>query len=345
MRIVVTGASGNVGSQLLPQLLSAPEVTSVVGIARRPPADRDVEWHALDIAQDDLGPALRGADAVIHLAWLLQPAHHPAEMARVNVTGTRKVIDAVTAEDVPVLIHASSVGAYSPGPRDRRVTEQHPTGGIPSSTYSTHKSIAEQMLDAHEQRHPQRRVVRMRPGVVLQADAASELARYFLGPMVPRSLLRRAVLRAVPDVPRLAIQAVHGSDLAAAYVTAVTKDVRGAFNIASEPVLDPGSLAEALGAARVPVPLTLVRGLVDLSWRLRLQTTDPGWVDLGTQSPLLDTSRARTLLDWAPQRTATDALLEVIDAMGRGRGGATPVLRPRAKGLSRLGELITTGRG
>jgi len=94
MRIVVTGATGNVGSQLLPQLLEAPEVSSVVGLARRLPdlPDPRVEWHALDVAEDDLLPVITGADVVVHLAWLLQPAHDPDEMRRVNLVGTERVL-------------------------------------------------------------------------------------------------------------------------------------------------------------------------------------------------------------------------------------------------------------
>ena len=80
MRVAVTGATGNVGSQLIPQLLDHPAVTSVVGLARRLPdaPDPRAEWHALDVAEDDLVQAFRGADVVVHLAWLLQPAHDPA---------------------------------------------------------------------------------------------------------------------------------------------------------------------------------------------------------------------------------------------------------------------------
>lgn len=342
MRIVVTGATGNVGSQLLPQLLSNPEVSSVVGLARRLPTTPDprVEWHALDVAEDDLVPVVRGADVVVHLAWLLQPAHDPDEMRRVNLGGTRRVLDAVTAAGVPALVHASSVGAYSPGPKTPRATEDHPTGGIGSSTYSRHKAQAERMLDAFEADHPERRVVRLRPGVVLQAVAASELARYFLGPFVPQSLVRRGLLPVVPAVDRLAFQVVHAADMAAAYVLACTTPVTGAFNIATEPVLGPPTLAAVLGARQVPLPAAVVRGLVDLTWRLHLQPTDPGWVDIGRQTPLLDTTRARAVLGWTPRYDAAQALLETLDAMAAGRGGGSPVLRPRGSAPQRVLEVV-----
>ena len=348
MRIVVTGATGNVGSQLLPQLLETPEVSSVVGLARRLPARPDprVEWHAVDVAETDLEPLLRGADVVVHLAWLLQPAHDPDEMRRVNLVGTSRVLDALAAAGVPALVHASSVGAYSPGPpktrwgASPRAAESHPTGGISSSVYSRHKAEAERMLDRFEAAHPERRVVRLRPGVVLQAEAASELARYFLGPFVPQSLVRRGLLPVVPAIDRLAFQVVHASDMARAYVLACTTPVTGAFNIATEPVLDPPTLAAILGARQVPVPGVVARTFVDATWRLHAQPTDPGWVDIGRESPLLDTTRARTELGWAPRYDAAQALLETVDAMSAGRGGASPVLRPRASGPHRLLEVV-----
>ena len=68
------------------------------------------------------------------------------------------------------LVHASSVGAYSPGPngpRGRRVAGRR--DGVPTSFYSRHKAAAERALDALEAAHPELRVVRLRPGADLQA--------------------------------------------------------------------------------------------------------------------------------------------------------------------------------
>jgi UDP-glucose 4-epimerase len=342
MRIVVTGASGNVGSSLLPQLLDHPEVDAVVGLARRPPERPDprVEWRPLDVAEDDLDEAFGGADVVVHLAWLLQPSHDPDEMRRVNLVGTRRVLDAVARTGVPALVHASSIGAYSPGPKDRRVDESHPTEGISTSTYSRHKAEAERMLDRFEADHPDRRVVRMRKGIVLQPDAASALARYFLGPFVPQALLRRSLVPVVPAVDRLAVQALHADDAARAYVEACVRPVSGAFNLAADPVLDPPTLARLLGARTVPLPAAALRGVVAASWRLHLQPTDPGWVDIGRYGPLMDCTRAGTVLGWTPEHDAGQALVDTVDAMAAGRGGSSPVLRPRAGGAQRLGEVV-----
>ncbi len=204
------------------------------------------------------------------------------------------------------------------------------------------------MLDVLERDHPERRVVRIRPGIVLQPAAASALARYFLGPFVPQSLVRRALIPVVPRVDRLEIPAVHAEDIAQAFALAATRPVTGAFNVAAEPPLTPDTLAEALGAHQLPLPVRLVRGLVDLTWRLHLQPTDPGWVDLGRLVPLMDTTRAREVLGWTPKHSATEALVDTVDAMGRGQGGATPVLRPRTlpgKAAEVVRALVPGARG
>jgi nucleoside-diphosphate-sugar epimerase len=339
MRIVVVGASGNVGSQVLEFLAGdAPDV-ELVGVARRPPTQGELadlaEWHAVDLADGDddaAVPALTalfdGADAVIHLAWLIQPSHSPRTMEATNVDGSRRVLDAVRGAGVPALVVASSVGAYSSGPKDRRVEEDWPTGGIPTSIYSRHKVRLEQMLDAFESDVPGTRVVRIRPGVVVQGRAASEQARYFLGPFVPMPLIRRSLIPVVPALPRLALQVVHASDVAAAFgKAALNGAARGAYNVAGEPVLDVEQIANALRARPIPFSTTIARGIVDLTWRLRLQPTDVGWLDLALGVPLMSTEKAQRDLDWHPKVDARDAVLEAIEGIRTGRGGPSPVLR------------------
>ncbi|MCV4784716.1 hypothetical protein OFM36_35330, partial [Escherichia coli] len=86
------------------------------------------------------------------------------------------------------------------------------------------------------------RVVRLRPGLIFQRQAATEIRRLFVGPFLPPFLADRRAIPVVPRVKDLVFQAVHADDVAQAYRLAVVRDVRGAFNIAAEPVLDPAEL-------------------------------------------------------------------------------------------------------
>jgi UDP-glucose 4-epimerase len=142
MRVVIVGASGNVGTSLVRALASDQQITSVLGLASRLPAWQadKTEWATANITTDDLASRFRGADAVVHLAWLFQPTHDPVRTWRTNVLGSIRVFEAVAEAEVPALVYASSVGAYSPGPKDRAVDESWPTDGWPAAGYCREKA-------------------------------------------------------------------------------------------------------------------------------------------------------------------------------------------------------------
>jgi nucleoside-diphosphate-sugar epimerase len=297
---------------------------------------------AADVVTAPLEELFAGADAVVHLAWLIQPSRDEQTLERTNVHGTRRVFEAAAAAGVGALVHASSIGTYSPGPSDRRVAEDWPTDGIPTSFYSRHKAAAERALDALERRHPELRVVRLRPGLIFKRSAATGIRRLFAGPLLPSPLVRPGLLFVIPDLPGLAVQAVHADDVADAYRLALLDEsARGAFNVAAEPVLDVPELSRLLGARPVRLHAGLVRALTTASWRLRLQPTPPGWLDMGLRSPLMDVTRARSELGWAPRHGAGEALLELLEGMREGAGDSTPPLDPDTTGPLRVREFLT----
>ncbi|MEY2534420.1 MAG: UDP-glucose 4-epimerase [bacterium] len=343
MRVVVTGATGNVGTALLRALAGEDAVDEIVGVARRRPAAPapKTTWEEADVSRDDLVPLLRGAGCVVHLAWLIQPSRDESVTYATNVEGSRRVFDAAAAAGVPSIVYASSIGAYAPGPKDRRVDESWPTTGIETSFYSRHKAEVERSLDAFEQRHPGIRVVRLRPGLIFQRPAATGIRRLFVGPFLPRALLRRELVPIVPRPPRLRAQALHADDVADAYRRAIVMDVRGPFNVAAEPPLDGDVVARLLGARAVDVPAPVLRTLATVSWRARLQPTEPGWVDMGLGVPLMDCTRAERELRWTPRRGADEAFLELFEGLHDGAGHPTPPLDPRTSGPLRAREIVT----
>lgn len=344
MRIVITGASGNVGTALLTRLHQARAEEGadleLVAVTRRTPEQdaapyRGVEWHSLDIAEQNdqtaMEEAFAGADAVVHLAWLIQPNHDRELLRRTNVAGTANVLAAARAAGVGHVVCASSVGAYSPAPKDRRTREDWPAAGIKGSHYSVDKAAQESLLDEFAKDNPDVVVSRLRPALIFSAEAGSEVGRYFLGRVLPRLVPRRPWLPLLPIPTELVFQAVHAADVADAYWRVLEKRAEGAFNVAAEPILDPNALAWVFGARRLlPVPISVLRAVVELSWRLRLQATDGGWIDMAAGAPVMDTSRARKVLGWQPRRSSLEALTDGLDGMGSGKGRqASPPLRPR----------------
>ncbi|GGX77511.1 NAD-dependent epimerase/dehydratase family protein [Streptomyces minutiscleroticus] len=334
-RVVVTGATGNVGTSVVRLLGEDPQVDSVLGIARRLPDGprADAEWAAVDLTSEaSLTQHFEGADAVVHLAWKIQPARDPATTWRTNVLGSVRVFRAAAAAKVPVLVHASSVGAYSPGPKDRAVDESWPTHGWPEAAYCREKAYLERVLDAFEHEHPQMRVVRMRPAFLFKEEASSEQRRLFAGRFVPGQLARPELLPVLPDVPGLRIQALHTEDAAEAYRLAVLNDVRGAFNLAADPPLDAGVLAELFGSRAVRLPRTVARSAVAAVYGLHLAPTSPQLFDAVLRLPIMDCTRARDELGWSPRRTAVEAVQELLRGMREGAGTGTAPLAGRKVG-------------
>lgn len=318
MRVVVVGATGNVGSSTLRALSLDPTVSHLVGVARRVPReDRSgVEWRAADIAVDDLTPMVLGADAVVDLAWALEPVKDAHRLHATNIVGSARLFEAVVAGGVQTLVYASSVGAYSPAPDGGPVGEEHPTHGAGGSRYALQKAYVERVLDRFELVHPEVRVVRMRTALCVKAEAAAGQCRVFLGEHVPLSLLRGRHVPMVPEVPGLVVQAVHTDDAAEAYRRAVTTAVSGPFNVAADPPLGAADVALLLGARRVKIPPRVFPQASRAARALHLAPSEPGWFDLALASPLLDTARARKELGWEPRRSALAAVAETFRALG-----------------------------
>jgi UDP-glucose 4-epimerase len=342
MRVVVIGASGNIGTSLLQALVADPEVSEVIAVARRaaPPAPK-IEWRERDVTTDDLRPDLEHADAVVCLHWAIQPSRDLETLRAINVDGNRRAFEAAAAAGVPALLYSSSVGAYSRGPKDRAVDESWPRDGVPTSYYARHKAEVERRLDRFEAENPDVRVVRIRPALVFKKEAAQGIRRLFGGPFVPTILARPSLIKLLPEMEDLRGQVVHSHDVGDAFRLALVKDVRGAFNVAAEPVLDTQEAGRILNARPLPVSTRAARAGVELSWRLRLQPITPGWLDMALNVPVMDTARARTELGWTPQRSADDALLDLLEGLRTGADFPTPPLARETSGPFRIREILT----
>ncbi len=339
MTVAVTGASGNVGTALLRALADA-GAGEVRGLARRRPPETEpyagVRWSTADLGSPDSEPVLAeflaGADAVVHLAWALVPDRRPDVLQAVNIEGTRRVLAAAGAAGVPHVVHMSSIGTYAAGPQVHPVREDWPATGVPSSQYSRQKVECEQMVAAFDAEHPTTTVSVTRPTLVLQPDAASEIGRYFLGPLlfpaaraVPGAVAR---LLPLPLPGSLHLGFVHSDDVADGIARILDRQAPGPFNLSAPPDLDADGIAHALGVRRVPVPTAVLRTGMQAAFLAHVLQIEPGWLDLGIGVPPLDTTRARSLLGWRATHSGGDLLREFVAALGSGSGHTGPLLHP-----------------
>ena len=344
LRVVVTGATGNVGTSVIQALSAADGIESVLGLSRRP-TDWTVpktRFAVADVCLDNLEPHFDGADAVIHLAWLFQPTRRPELTWENNVSGSLRVFRAVARTGVPALIHASSVGAYSPGRNQPAVSEDWPTHGWAGASYPREKAYLERCLDTFEDRHSTR-VVRMRPAFIFQKKSATAQRRLFAGPFLPGSLVKSFWIPVLPRLPALSVQVVHSSDVADAYVAATLGEKQGAFNLAADPPVGMDALADLFDARLIDIPGPIIRASLSAEWSAHIVPATPGLFDTVMQIPTMDCSRARIELGWLPTRSPRAVLEEFFEGLRSGAGWHTPPLAEDGP-AGRLRE-IATGLG
>ncbi|HEX8375298.1 MAG TPA: NAD-dependent epimerase/dehydratase family protein [Geminicoccaceae bacterium] len=160
MRILITGGTGFIGSRLALRAASRGHEVAAVGMANTPAeganrqelASAGVEVALMDVEKlAGTVDLFRGRDAVIHLAAAQHEVNVPDEHFRkVNVEGTRLLLDAAKAADVGRFVYGSTIGVY--GERDGVIDETTPTG--PDNVYGRTKLEAERLVLARAGEQP-----------------------------------------------------------------------------------------------------------------------------------------------------------------------------------------------
>lgn len=320
MKVLLTGASGFVGSHILDSLRARDIPTAVL---LRPSSNRlFVEPHLPGLQMctgsindpQTLDPALEAVTHVIHCAGATK-ALHVSEFHHVNHVGTKNLVDAVNrrAGRIQRFVHISSLAAGGPATPDRPATESDPPQ--PVSEYGRSKLAGE--LEVREHCKAEHVVLRP-PGVYGPRDTAflalfqaiqKHLLPLFGGGRQPLSL-------------------VFVKDLAEAAVTCLTHPAAAGntFYVAAAEFINTRALAEAIARQlkiwTVPLPLPILalwpfcflqellsritRRPNVLSLQKYAELRAPGWVcdsgrlrqELGISCPTLLTEGITRTLQW-----------------------------------------------
>jgi nucleoside-diphosphate-sugar epimerase len=308
MRVAVTGAAGYLGRAIVAALAADERVREVVAIDLRPPAAANTGVRAArrDVRDPRLADDLAGADALVHLAFRVLGRGADAES--VNVDGSRNAFEAALRAGVGTIVHASSAAAYGCAPDNPvPLTEESPLRPVPAFYYPQTKVRVERILDEIEGRHPDLRVVRMRPvGTV--------------GPGAP-SLLRGRAFVTLSDFDPL-IQFTWLDDLVAAFAAALhAPTARGAFNVGAPGPVRASEVAGLIGARRVRLPHRALHAVARGAYLLRVPgALHPAWVDMARHPIVVDMSRAERELGWRPGVDCAGALRRYGELLRASRG-------------------------
>jgi nucleoside-diphosphate-sugar epimerase len=210
--VVVTGASGFLGSYLTAELASRGE--TVVATSRHRPKFLDsfpeVRFVSADLrdGHEKLRPVLEGAQRVYHCGALFDFWASARDLWHVNAEGTRRLLVAMSEAGVPELVNISSASVYGKRYGNKLCSENDPPA--PADKYALSKWGQEQAVAGRPD--PERiKVLSLRPGAIYGPGA-----RY--GAAIALSLLKKGLLFCVPGFTKVISSHVHVKDVCRAAI-------------------------------------------------------------------------------------------------------------------------------
>jgi len=315
MRYVITGGSGYIGTRLTEHLVRRRETERIVIVDVKPPRfpQAKVEFHRLDVRDRGAVNTLlerEQPDALVHLAFILNPMRDEATMYDIDVNGTLNVLDAAAAAGTQQVLVTSSTTAYGAWPDNPPlIDEDFVQRGQPDFAYARDKTEADRLCRLWAAEHPDRTMTIVRPCIVLGPHVENYIVRAWdTDPFVR--------LRGVPDQP---VQFVHEDDVAEAIAGLLEGGHGGAFNVTGDGTMTWGETAEVAGLKTRTMHLGLVTKLNGFLWNRGVKSVEspPGNLNFIRFRWVCSNAKLKSTLGWEPKHTSRETFEETMRARGK----------------------------
>ena len=332
MRYLITGGSGYIGTRLVELLTNDRETERIVIADVKPPRypGPKVEFHRTDVRDRSGVHALvdkTRPDALVHLAFVLNPIHDEELMYDIDVNGTQNVMDAAAAADVGQVLVTSSTTAYGAWPDNPEpITEDWVLRGSLRFAYARHKTDSDKIAQLWGAIHPDRVMTIVRPCIVLGPNVENYIVRAW---DEPRFVGFRGI------APQ-SVQFIHEDDLVEAIAGLLAGKHAGAFNATGDGTLTWEESAELAGRPIQRLPFGVVNRLNGLMWRLKKAESPPGNLDFIRYPWVCSNAKLKAALpDWSP-RDSRETFLETMRARGVLAPAGSPIPTGPDPGIASL---------
>jgi UDP-glucose 4-epimerase len=313
MRYLVTGGSGYIGSRLVNRLSQRNETERIViadvkspgpylpktGFVQLDVRDRDGVRRAIEEAEPD---------ALVHLAFILNPIHDEALMYDVDVNGTHNVLEAASAAGVQHALVVSSTtayGAFSDNPVP--LTEEHPVRGAPDFSYAQHKTESDRVCQLWALQHPDRKMTIVRPCIVFGPNVNNYIVRFWTRQPFQADFGNL-------DAP---MQFVHEDDVVSALSGLLDGGHEGIYNVTGDGYITLREAAEIVGLPIRKLPLRVARALGRTMWRLRRSEAPPGQIEFARWPWVASNEKLKSTLGWTPAHSSRETFEITMRAHGK----------------------------
>lgn len=313
MRYVITGGSGYIGSRLVDLLSRREDTEKIVICDLAPPAGYrpGTEFERVDVRdRDGVRAVLERAkpDALVHLAFILNPSHDEHFMYDVDVNGTHNVLEAAAAAGTGHVLVTSSSTAYGAFPDNPvPLTEDDPVRGVSAFPYARDKTESDRLCQLWAARYPDRAMTIVRPCIVFGPNVDNYLVR----------LWTKQPFAADTGTLDNQIQFVHEDDVVEAIGALLLGRHAGAFNVAGDGVMTMRECAELIGSPIRKMPLRAYRGLARVMWRAHLSEAPPGQIEFALHPWIVSTEKLKQTTGWSPTHTSRETFEITMRAHGK----------------------------
>lgn len=315
MRYVITGGSGYLGSCLIERLAEREETERIVNLDVRPPrvSRPKAEFLSGDVRDRqgirDLLERER-PDALVHLAFVLDPIHDEARMYDIDVNGTHAVLWAAAeagVEHVLVTSSATAYGAFADNPKP--IAEDWPVRGHPGFPYARHKAEADRLCQLWAAEHPDRTMTIVRPSIVFGPSVNNFIVRAYERPFTLGI-----------EGSDEEFQLVHEDDVPTAICGLLDARASGAFNLAGDGLMRWREAAELAGLRMRDVKQRTAQRILAAAWRLHAIEAPPGFIDFVRYPWVVSNDKLKAETGWEPQHDTRQTFEQTMRARGRWQG-------------------------
>jgi UDP-glucose 4-epimerase len=314
VRYLITGGSGYIGSRLI-EILGEREATEgIVNVDVRPPAgprpkEEFVRGDVRDRAAMERLLERAQADALVHLAFVLNPIRDEARMYDIDVNGTDAVLRAAAGAGTEQVLVASSATAYGAFPDNPKpIAEDWPVRGQPDFSYARHKAEADRVCQLWAATHPDRVMTIVRPCIVFGPNVDNYISRTW----------QNSAFLPIIDGVDEEYQLVHEDDVVAAMIGLIDAKAAGAFNVAGDGTLTWGQSAEMIGRKTRVMSMRAVRRIYGTAWSLRVPRVEapPGNLNFIRYPWVVSNEKLKATIGWEPSASTREVFVETMYAKG-----------------------------
>jgi len=314
VRYLITGGSGYIGSRLVEILAARDDVEGILDLDVRPPArpqakTRFVQGDVRDAAQVRELLESERVDALVHLAFVLNPIRDEARMYDIDVNGTAAVLRAASeagTEQVLVTSSATAYGAFPDNPKP--IAEDWPVRGQPDFSYARHKADADRICQLWALEHPDRAMTIVRPCIVFGPNVDNYISRTW----------ENSAFLPILDGVDEEFQLVHEDDVVSAIIGLLDARAAGAFNVAGDGTLTWGKSAEMIGLKTRVMSMKATRRLYAAAWSLHAPRVEspPGNLNFIRYPWVVSNDKLKSTIGWQPTATTREVFVETMYAKG-----------------------------